>query len=311
MVNNEARCPICGLTASERQDPHRDASTFDCRRCGQFTMTGRLIRMLAGVLDPAGQQLRPYLSAYTKQTSAAGRRVVVDAETSADTENWRDAARAHAATPVSVKALKLLRLIEARSAFPGDFVTLDLAHDYPLLDPLNPAEMKYLLEHVDQRGYVAGVRGEPPRAYLTVQGWERLEPSTAGGTPGRCFVAMSFDPELDDAYLRGILPAVKQDCGLDPVRLKEVQHIEQITDRIIAEIRRAQFMVADFTGQRQGVYFEAGFAMGLGHPVIWMCRKGEVGLLHFDTRQYNHILWETPEDLRQQLADRIRALIPK
>jgi hypothetical protein len=42
-----------------------------------------------------------------------------------------------------------------------------------------------------------------------------------------------------------------------------------------------------------------------------MCRKDQVNDLHFDTRQFNHILWETPEDLRRQLADRIRAVILK
>ena len=32
----------------------------------------------------------------------------------------------------------------------------------------------------------------------------------------------------------------------------------------MAEIRRSRFVVADYTGQVNGVYFEAGFALGLG-----------------------------------------------
>src|SRR2546425_7151655 len=66
---------------------------------------------------------------------------------------------------------------------------------------------------------------------------------------------------------------------------------EKICDRILSEIRRSQFMIADFTKQRPGVYFEAGFAMGLGRPVVWTCREDDVASLHFDTRQYNHVLW--------------------
>ena len=58
------------------------------------------------------------------------------------------------------------------------------------------------------------------------------------------------------------------------------------------------------------IHFEAGLAMGLGRPVIWTCRKDDFENTHFDTRQYNHIVWETPEDLREKLADRIRATIP-
>jgi hypothetical protein len=57
--------------------------------------------------------------------------------------------------------------------------------------------------------------------------------------------------------------------------------------------------------------FESGFAMGLGRPVVWTCRKDELAKAHFDTRQYNHIDWETPQELRKKLTDRIRAIIPR
>ena len=73
----------------------------------------------------------------------------------------------------------------------------------------------------------------------------------------------------------------------------------------------AQFMVADFTLQRAGVYFEAGFAMGLGRPVVWTCRDDEFEKTHFDTRQYNHVVWSNHEDLRTKLADKIKATISR
>ena len=47
------------------------------------------------------------------------------------------------------------------------------------------------------------------------------------------------------------------------------------------QIRKSKFLIADFTGQRGGVYYEAGFAYGLGLPVIWTCRKDWFdGLVH-------------------------------
>ena len=70
-----------------------------------------------------------------------------------------------------------------------------------------------------------------------------------------------------------------------------------ICDRIISQIRRSAFLVADVTRHRQGVDFEAGYARALGIPVIWTCQKREVNRAHFATRQYNHIRWETPEEL--------------
>ena len=63
------------------------------------------------------------------------------------------------------------------------------------------------------------------------------------------------------------------------------------------------------TGQRQGVYFEAGYALGMGIPVIWTCRSDEIDKCHFDTRQYNHIVWETAGDLKEKLTNRILATI--
>ena len=72
-------------------------------------------------------------------------------------------------------------------------------------------------------------------------------------------------------------------------------------------------MVADFTqgddGARGGVYYEAGFAYGIDIPVIYTCRKDGEPRLAFDTRQYNHILWETPEELRKALRNRIAAAL--
>jgi nucleoside 2-deoxyribosyltransferase len=93
--------------------------------------------------------------------------------------------------------------------------------------------------------------------------------------------------------------------------MKEIEHNDKICDRILAEIRLAQVVVADFTGQRSGVFFEAGYALGLGRHVIWMCREAEFERLreHFDTRQYAHISWTDAEDLHHKLSDRIRATV--
>jgi nucleoside 2-deoxyribosyltransferase len=120
---------------------------------------------------------------------------------------------------------------------------------------------------------------------------------------------MSFDQSLDAAFENGIRPAIEDDARYQACRVDRVQHLEKICDKIVNEIRRSQFVVADVSQHKPGVYFEAGFAMALNRPVIWTCREEDFNLIHFDTRQYIHIKWTTPEDLRQQLADRIVATI--
>jgi len=98
-------------------------------------------------------------------------------------------------------------------------------------------------------------------------------------------------------------------AGYKPIRIDLVEHNRKIDDEIIAHIRRSRFVVANFTGHRGGVYFEAGFALGLNIPVIWTCHKDDIGNLHFDVRQYNCIVWDKPEELAKQLKNRIQAVI--
>jgi nucleoside 2-deoxyribosyltransferase len=111
------------------------------------------------------------------------------------------------------------------------------------------------------------------------------------------------------AWTDGIKPALAEN-GYEPIRVNELQHNEQIGDRIIAELRLASLLVADFTQQKGGVYFECGYAMGRGIPVVWCCREDDIKNAHFDTRQYNHITWSTPAELHERLRDRIRATLP-
>lgn len=110
----------------------------------------------------------------------------------------------------------------------------------------------------------------------------------------------------------GIEPAIRE-SGYRAVRIDKKEHVNKIDDEIIAEIRRSKFLVADFTCEKEkirgGVYFEAGYAMASPIPVIWTCSNSSINDLHFDTRQYNHIVWDTPQTLRRLLKARIGAVI--
>ena len=128
----------------------------------------------------------------------------------------------------------------------------------------------------------------------------------------QAFVAMWFDESMDEAYKQGIEPAIRK-AGYESLRIDQKEHNNKIDDEIFTEIKRSRFLVADFTqgkfGARGGVYFEAGFAKALNIPVIFTCHEDSLDHLHFDTRQYNHISWKTPEDLLERLAQRISATI--
>jgi hypothetical protein len=123
----------------------------------------------------------------------------------------------------------------------------------------------------------------------------------------QAFVAMWFTEEMQDVFRDAIEPAIR-DAGYAPMMIADKEHSNKIDDEIISEIRRSAFLIADFTGHRGGVYFEAGFALGLGLTVIWLCRKDALTDLHFDVRQYNCIDWSDGGDLKERLQKRITAL---
>jgi nucleoside 2-deoxyribosyltransferase len=167
-------------------------------------------------------------------------------------------------------------------------------------------EMGYLRDHRQEHSALG-------RFTPTAKGWLRIE-ELVNKRPdaSQAFVAMWFNQATDDPYKLGIKPAI-EDLGYKPVRIDGKEHVNKIDDEIIAELRRSKFLVADFTCEKEkargGVYFEAGYAMALPIPVIWTCHKDSMNDVHFDTRQYNHIVWETPQDLYRMLKARVGAVI--
>lgn len=214
---------------------------------------------------------------------------------------------------------RLLLAIDARTNFPGQ--EPKLAQDDPeVLTAIAASnsdgeELWYLSFALRDQGLIklAGIMGPEDYASLTPLGFERVAQlrQTQSGSD-QAFVAMWFSPTMDSVYAEGIEPAVLA-TGYRPLRIDRKEHNNKIDDEIVSEIRRSRFLIADFTCEperaRGGVYFEAGLAMGLGKPVIWMCREDSIDHVHFDTRQYSHIVWSSADDIRVALARRISAVL--
>ncbi len=120
-----------------------------------------------------------------------------------------------------------------------------------------------------------------------------------------------YGPLLTEAYDQAIMPAIELDAGYEAIRVDRQEFLGDIVFEIIAGIKECRFLIADVTEHKNGVYFEAGYAMGMGLPVIWTCHKENMPQAHFDTRQLNHIVWDDIAELRKSLANRILANIGK
>ena len=159
---------------------------------------------------------------------------------------------------------------------------------------------------------------QPVSASLLPAGYTRIKQlvnEPPEGSP-QAFVAMWFDDSRRMYYTDAIEPAIrdahKNFIIVNPIRIDYVPHNDKICDKIISEIRKSHYVVADVTGNNAGAYYEAGFAQGLGVPVIWavdeIIAKDEP--MHFDVRQYNTVFYKSVEDLKEKLTVRIARTIP-
>ncbi len=220
--------------------------------------------------------------------------------------------------PVFERAERLLRFLADQTGWLGDRVSISSRWNAALAwsESISVGEVLLLLDYLKRKGWIAYVSASGDYTIfdviVTVEGYSRIEEIVRNPDSAQVFVAMWFNDEMKEAYDKGIRPAIS-DAGFESMRIDRKQGVIKIDDEILSEIRRSRFLVADMThgqgGARGGVYFEAGFAMGLGIPVLFACRRDKIDELHFDTRQYFHIVWSKPEELRANLTNRIGAII--
>lgn len=192
---------------------------------------------------------------------------------------------------------------------PGDPITTDLPiHEmYHLFflkvedQERKSTQVNWWIRTLTELGYIQ----LPTRQYyLTLAGWKRANDyAKAQASSKTAFVAMSFADELLPA--REEIKRAIESSGFVPMLIDTKEHNNQIVPEILYEIRKSRFVVAEFTNQRGGVYYEAGYAEGLKIPVIALCQKDDFKHMHFDLSQKNTIIWSSPDEIHEKLKRRI------
>jgi hypothetical protein len=149
---------------------------------------------------------------------------------------------------------------------------------------------------------------------LTLRGWDRYEQLQRANPQSTCaFMAMQFnDPQMDRIYTDHFQPLVGA-IGFD---LQTVTPGAGLIDyKIRLQVTASRFVIADLTHENRGVYFEAGYAEGIGRPVIFTCRTDafniEIGRPHFDVNHHYCVKWDDPPfaDQIEELSTTIRAAL--
>lgn len=139
---------------------------------------------------------------------------------------------------------------------------------------------------------------------IAMLGWEGQQQAARHDLvdDGLVFVISSFAPQMEPTYLA--IAAAAQAVGLRAERVKDVKGDYRITDQMLAMIRKARLVVADLTYERPNVYFELGYARGLGKTVITILRTGTTP--HFDVRDWPCLEYYDFRPLEIDLLERLR-----
>ena len=130
---------------------------------------------------------------------------------------------------------------------------------------------------------------------LSLEGWEEYEKGKHGDFEGDYgFMAMEFGDDCLDKLFREVMkPAIQEQLNMDLINLNDVARAGVIDDIMRAKIKDAKFVIADLTNDNHGAYWEAGYAEGLGKPVIYICEKMKFKekSTHFDVNHCTTVSW--------------------
>jgi len=122
------------------------------------------------------------------------------------------------------------------------------------------------------------------------------------------FVIMPFADDMNDTY-----SAIKDEClklGLNSMRVDETVGSGIVLRKIYDLIERAEFIIVDLTHERPNVYYELGYAHGLGNiadELLLVAREGTE--LHFDIAPLSVQFYKSTEHLRKIASAKLKAMI--
>ena len=327
-------CPICGLNAKERKTPDFDLIT--CPVCGEFGYGNWTNIPVLSEYDKA--VLKTYLYTFVISDDYYRPKPI--------TKDTKDKIINSINPPRTLieKIHFVIKYLADSTKFFGDIVEISRPHGHRLFFCKDEEELQNILEAIKEQGYITGnsvsildvvdtSNGHPPRKItMTTKGLQYAETLFSRTNSTQCFVAMWFDESTDLLYEK-IQNAVTGNPKADKssaeyganyniMKIDEKDHINYIPAEIISEIKRSKFMIADLSGYRGGVYYEAGFAEGLGIPVILTCSKEwfeehtdehgkQFSGVHFDLKQKNILLWEDDklDEFQRKLVARIGEVV--
>lgn len=201
----------------------------------------------------------------------------------------------------------------------SDETDIDFNHLVAIVGCSDDDDLNLVVSHLMDKGYITnsldydGNTGiSKLHASLTFEGWERYyELKSSSKFSKLAFMAMKFGNDaLERIFMDVIVPTVKE-SGFDIRRLDQEKRAGLIDDKLRVEIIRSKFLIADLTDDNNGAYWEAGYAEGLGMPVIYICEEAKFkkDKSHFDTNHHLTVQWKDDTESLKTFAEELKATI--
>lgn len=309
-------CIICSTQVSQYQTDNL-IRMYSCSKCGVFKITEPMIVKLEAYknnqFDNSLKNL-PYITAERHVRGLPPFLLKGDDDDNTFIEEFvsfklSELIDLYPKNPIELLNRCLLNLSQ-KVVFPFDNITIeDRINSFCFTDEIG--KTKRIIAQLCELGYTYCPNESMYSFTIQAKGWEKIEElqKQSSNSENIAFVAMWFSKDMEKYFENGFKKAIEVDNKYAAKRIDFVEHNNKICDEIIATIRKSKFLVADFSGNRGGVYYEAGFAHGLGIPVIWTVHEDHLNELHFDTRQFNHIVYKNFDELYTKLRNRINATI--
>jgi len=300
-------CPICEEMYVESSETTGRSTHYRCRRCGDFILTSTARAMLQVPLDdyPNGRILLSY----------SVRRMQGNTPPTLDHKTVK-AILANSSLPSLREQENNIILYLGNNSNPGKTTIISRGHLIAVSGSVNHEGLGFIISHLKQSGLLnhSVLHSGDQSLRLEMKGWERFEEIRRGSIDSKqAFMAMPFGQSVLDEIYKHFKSAVAQ-TGFDLRRIDERPKAGLIDDRLRVEIRTSRFLIAELTESNPGAYWEAGFAEGLGKPVIYSCEKSyfEKEGSHFDTNHHLTVLWDANniDKALDELKATIRATLP-
>ena len=309
-------CPVCKteLTDFIERPEHLDANQYSCPRCGEFRLSRTLVTTLRGTLSND--------HAAAAKISHALRLMQTKNEIPMMATNTVDEILKRPLPSPTEQADLLIRWIAENIDGPGETVQVDPLRHGAIIGSKSKEGFLFVLRHLGNAKLVPGdptatmEHGHRANVTLTFKGWEHYETLLKGRESYRkAFMAMAFGHSDLDRIVDEVFREAVRQTGFELHRLDDSPRAGLIDDRLRIEIQSADFVIADLTHDNLGAYWEAGYAEGLGKPVIYTCEETKFASekTHFDTNHHLTVTWDkgAPNGAAEDLKATIRATLPE